>query len=181
MLKSSTMPKDNDSAIDAKATDAIRPGHRLTTYMPIGEFLERIASLHRRIAGHYARLSAHPHADERIGIFADAARKQHEHVEQLLDSYRSRHANERALTTWLQYLPDEQIQAMIQAVPREGASASEVIDHAIDLERAFQGLYEELVDSTGAESVHELFESLVQLALDRARRVSGARQELDMG
>lgn len=146
-----------------------------TTYARVQDVLDRFKGFHRKLRDYYQG-SVDVSKNERARLLLNYMASHEKRVQECLDQYQARGAAS-VLNTWLQYVPDSKMQRVFdEAEIREGMSADEVFQVAMQFDAALLFTYEQLAGMSAAPKVGEFFEAL--LVLERTKESEYARSLL---
>lgn len=125
----------------------------------VRDVLDHIRSYHHRLSGFYGDLSGTV-TDERVRILLRDMAKREQDIDDVLADYEAE-ASPLILNTWIQFAADASLEEVFDETFDEGISPEEIVRFATDHDRKLIDFYRDMVGSTAAEDVQQLFTNLV--------------------
>jgi hypothetical protein len=144
----------------------------------VRELLARVASHHLSLARYFHELAC-ANGDP-LSSFATLARWRHASVAANLEHYAARQEC-RELDSWLREVPDGRVLELLDTAPELDAPTNAIVDYALELERAFERIFEQLQAYAPAAGLREIVCNLATLEHGVAVRLNAARLELGYG
>lgn len=141
------------------------------TYEQVRDVLDRIRSFHRRLRDELEQVRRAA-TDERSQFLLNALRRDEQAMNVALADY-ERHGGANVLDTWIQYVPDEETERLLQTThftPEMGPV--DMLNRKVRIDQALAGLYQSLAEQTSATRAGELFAGLAEQTLQRLSRES---------
>ena len=135
-------------------------------YQQVREILQSVRQFHRRL-----RLAAEneygDNNDPRSQFLLKSLSRSEQEMGHALKEYENE-GNRAVLETWIQYIPDDDLQATILGEnPPPGASPLEILEWRREIDVALGEIYRQLARQVSAPRAAELFESLAGLPEQR--------------
>ncbi|MFO7562116.1 MAG: hypothetical protein R6X02_05705 [Enhygromyxa sp.] len=145
----------------------------------------RVRELLARVAGHHLSLARYFHElacanVDPLSSFATLVRWRHASVAAELEHHAARQGC-LALDGCLREAPDQRVLELLAAAPELDAPSRVIVDYAFELERAFEGIFDELQANARAAGLRAIITELATLELGVAERLDAARLELGYG
>lgn len=144
----------------------------------VRELLARVASHHLSLARYFHELAC-ANGDP-LSSFANLARWRHASVAANLEHYAAREGC-RELDSWLREVPDGCVLELLDSAPELDAPTNAIVDYALQLEAAFERVFEQLQAYAPAAGLREIVSNLATLEHGVAVRLNAARLELGQG
>lgn len=148
-------------------------------YYQVKEILQRVRNYHRQLRNALENARCETE-DDQAEVVLRWAREDEQQANRALADYSSEGGKDHTvLETWLQYVPDEQVQeklANIHFTPE--MSAEEIVARVLEFDEALTNFYQQLADQVTAPRVKEFFDSQVDWL--QRRKEQGAWTVLEM-
>lgn len=128
----------------------------------VRDVLKHVRDFYHQLHEFYEGLADHTH-DERLALLVKYMGRHEENIHRALDQY-EKQAAEAILNTWLQYVPDESLEAALKDLEvHPEMTVEDVIECSMQLDRALIDLYSGLGSEVNAPRVQEMFTSLLEM------------------
>lgn len=146
-------------------------------YRQVRDVLERVRDRHARLRDQLAQDESRS-SDERTRHVLAAIRQDEQAMSDALAEYGREGAAASPLATWMQYVPDEDVERTLDEIEfPPGMPADQVVLRKVEFDRALATFYRQLADATSIPRVEELFGSLAdQLDQRLAQRAWDVRE-----
>jgi hypothetical protein len=136
-------------------------------YQQVREILQSVRQFHRRLRQD-AEETYGDTSDPRSQFLLKSLSRSEREMDQALREYEEEEGDNSVLETWIQYIPDDDLQATIlEGKLPPGATPGEVLEWRREIDESLVEFYRQLASQVSAARAEELFESLAEVAEQR--------------
>jgi len=132
----------------------------------VRDVVHEIRRVHRLLAGHFRDLAASTRDDQFRVLLTDIEARE-KHFADCLSNFEE-DADEDALGTWIQFVPEAAVATADLSERLQDAPPSDCLEDAVQeiqmIDRALGDAYRELADQSDCDKIRELFQNLAKLA-----------------
>lgn len=148
-------------------------------FRKVDDILELVKSFHQKMRHALGRVGEESNS-ETVEWLSEQLRLHELHWQAALSGYEKQTA-EGVLDTWLQYIPDEEVRAQLDAIEvRREMTLEELSDENVRFRQALIRLYESLANGSSAPRVQELFQQLLEFEQTKVAEQSQKIRESDL-
>lgn len=139
------------------------------TWKQVGDVVDQIRNAHRRI--HEALEQPRGDTvDPRTRALLDSLQREGEELDRILEQAGNQ-GKQRLMDTWLQYVPDEELQNRLNDFHvTSDLSADEIVARKLEIDEALISLLQQLEQNCSVPRLREFFDMLLQFVQSRTQQ-----------
>lgn len=142
------------------------------SYEPVQNVMVMLQRCHARVAA-ICRDAADTPGETKIGMMLQSLARHQQDLSDFMASSQVE-AEEKVLTTWLQFVPNEWIEETLDALEANAGSPQELSNQVAQLQNQIGELLHVLQDESASDDVNEFLQALVDREHATAKQISEA-------